>query len=325
MIKKAGAYQGNKGLEYYKAYPRDFFEGAVGMPGPLRGFYRMVIDLIYMHDGILLDDFHHISGHTGFGPTQCKRMMQQLIEQGKIELWAENRRYFVNKRAVSELKTSRKFQENQRNKAASRWENNGLTDNPASSPAIPKGIPPQDHKTTRLRSPSDSSFQNDLIQIHEPEPKPKKNQPTKPMRFDEFWNAYPKRNGVRTGKAEALAKYKIAIKSGITENELIKAAEAFAKSRKALDNFAPDPARWLNKKGWQDDIEPDNTNRAQPNHGGGSRRPPNGGIHDAIYEGFAQSASERENGSRQDGFDRPSLFPSSDAKGDSDEGDPDTD
>jgi hypothetical protein len=56
---------------------------------------------------------YHIAGLNGYGSTQCKRMMQELLDLEKIYVWAESSQYFTNKRAVSELKTSRKFQENQ--------------------------------------------------------------------------------------------------------------------------------------------------------------------------------------------------------------------
>ena len=150
-------YQGNKGLEYYKAYPRDFFEGTLGMSGQLRGFYRMVIDLIYMHDGFLLSDWGHIAGLTGYGKTQCRRMMSQLVEGGKIEVSGKNDEFFSQKRAKNELKDSRKFQENQSKKASKRWENNGLPDANASAGRML----PQDHKTTRQR-PAVSNAQADL-------------------------------------------------------------------------------------------------------------------------------------------------------------------
>lgn len=158
-------YQGNKGLEFYKAYPRDFFEGTLGFPGPLRGFYRMVLDLIYMHDGFLLDDWGHISGHTGFGKTQCKRMMDELIRREKIYVLEENERFFMQKRAVSELKDTRKFQENQSNKAAKRWENNDLPE----AVAVPEGMPEGcHHETTKPRDsyrPSGSSISGDPEQL----------------------------------------------------------------------------------------------------------------------------------------------------------------
>lgn len=153
------SYKGNKGLEYYRAYPRDFFEGVIGMPGKLRGFYRMVIDLIYMHDGMLLNDFGHISGNTGYSKIQCKRMMQELVELGKIQICSENDQFFVQKRAVSELKDSRKFQEKQAKNGASRWKNNGLSD----EVAMPRGMPNEcHHETTRPqdKSPADSLGEN---------------------------------------------------------------------------------------------------------------------------------------------------------------------
>jgi hypothetical protein len=74
-------------------------------------------------------------------------MMQELLDLEKIYVWAENSQYFTNKRAVSELKSSRKFQEKQQNNIAKRWENNDLPDTMVHTKAIPKGIPPQDHKT----------------------------------------------------------------------------------------------------------------------------------------------------------------------------------
>lgn len=140
-------YRGNKGLEYYRAYPRDFFEGTIGMTGQLRGFYRMVLDLIYMHDGYLLNDWGHIAGNTGYGKTQCKRMINQLVEMEKLQLSGKNDEFFTQKRAKNELKHSKKFQENQSKKAAKRWENNDLVNLVGDA----TGMPPQYHNTTRLK------------------------------------------------------------------------------------------------------------------------------------------------------------------------------
>lgn len=146
MSKKKQGYTGNKGLEYYRAYPRDFFEGSVGLDGPMRGFYRMVIDLIYMHDGFLLDDWGHISGNTGFSKIKCKRMMNTLIAKGKIHVLQENEKFFTQKRTEIELKDSRKFQEKQSKNIAARWKNNRLAEDVV--------IPPQDHKTTIQGKPA---------------------------------------------------------------------------------------------------------------------------------------------------------------------------
>lgn len=247
-----GKYQGDKGLEYYKAYPRDFFEGTLGFDGPLKGFYRMVIDLIYMHDGFLLDDWGHIAGHTGFGITKCKRFMAQLIEKGKIfEEIDKDSRYFVNRRSKVELSASRKFQKKQANNSAARWENNGLAD-PTDDPAH---IPPQDHKTTRQESPSDSVDPEKKSIFGGQEKKPPKPKP-KPERFEEFWNeAYPHRGGAKRGKAASLKKYEAAILRGVPEATIIDGARDFQRDRKTRDGFAPDPATWLHGECWADDID----------------------------------------------------------------------
>lgn len=265
-------YHGNKGLEYYRAYPRDFFEGVVGIDGPLRGFYRMVIDLIYMHDGLLLDDWGHIAGLTGYGKTQCRRMTEKLVEIGKLEeVSTENQRFFTQKRAKNELKVSRKYQEKQQKNAAKRWENNDLGD----AVAEPSHIPPQDHKTTR-QSPSDSSAaaeQAPLPLFGDKDRKPE------PDLFEEFWRAYPHRGGVKRGKKEARAKWDLAIKKKIDPKIMVDGAVLFQQDRKAIEGFAPDPSRWISKELWDDEIEPmkgqDNGNgniNGQAFNGGGVAR-----------------------------------------------------
>lgn len=266
-------YHGNRGLEYYRAYPRDFFEGVVGIDGQLRGFYRMVIDLIYMHDGLLLDDWGHIAGLTGYGKTQCRRMVEKLVEIGKLEeVSTENQRFFTQKRAKNELKVSRKYQEKQKNNAAKRWENNNLAD----AVAEPSHIPPQDHKTTR-QSPSDSCAKSDAPQFTLFGDDDRKQEVDL---FEEFWQAYPHRGGVKRGKKEAKQKWDAARKRKVPQKTMVDGALAFRQDRKAIEGFAPDPSRWITKELWNDEIEPmmkgqDNGNgniNGQAFHGGGMAR-----------------------------------------------------
>ena len=53
------------GLPYYKAYPRDFIEGTVGMSFELKAAYRLVLDLVYMQGGDLPDNSRYIAGLLG--------------------------------------------------------------------------------------------------------------------------------------------------------------------------------------------------------------------------------------------------------------------
>lgn len=72
------------GLPYYKAYPRDFIEGTVGMTLEQKGAYRLVLDLIYMQGGRLPDDPKYISGLLGCSVRKWNSLRDWLISEGKI-------------------------------------------------------------------------------------------------------------------------------------------------------------------------------------------------------------------------------------------------
>lgn len=99
---------GMNGLPYYKAYPRDFIEGTIGMPFELKGAYRLVLDLIYMQGGKLPDDPRYISGLLGCSIRKWKSMRNDLVEMGKIQV---NGEFLANYRAEKELETLAKLQE----------------------------------------------------------------------------------------------------------------------------------------------------------------------------------------------------------------------
>lgn len=98
------------GLPYYKAYPRDFIEGTIGMPFELKAAYRLILDLIYMQGGNLPDDERYISGLLGCTIRKWKSLRDDLIACGKIKVSGE---FLTNERAISELETLRKLSEKQ--------------------------------------------------------------------------------------------------------------------------------------------------------------------------------------------------------------------
>ena len=99
------------GLPYYKAYPRDFIEGTIGMPFELKGAYRLVLDLIYMQGGKLPDDPRYIAGLLGCTVRKWKSLRDELVKMDKIQA---NDGLLSNYRAVSELETLAKLQDKQR-------------------------------------------------------------------------------------------------------------------------------------------------------------------------------------------------------------------
>lgn len=111
------------GLPYYKAYPRDFVEGTIGMPFELKGAYRLVLDLIYMQGGALPDDSKYIAGLLGCSVRAWNKYKTQLVEGDKIQ--AENG-VISNFRATFELESLRTLQVKQRENRACANKNSKL-------------------------------------------------------------------------------------------------------------------------------------------------------------------------------------------------------
>lgn len=74
------------GYPYYKRYPRDFFEGTIGLPFEVKAAYGLLIDLIFIRDGRLPDDARFIAGHLGLSVRKWNTIRQALIDAGKIRV-----------------------------------------------------------------------------------------------------------------------------------------------------------------------------------------------------------------------------------------------
>lgn len=111
------------GLPYYKAYPRDFIEGTIGMPFEVKCAYRVILDLIYMQGGNLPDDARYISGLLGCSIRKWNSLRQAMIDLGKLQVSGE---FLTNYRAVSELETLSKLQNKQSENARGSRKNKHL-------------------------------------------------------------------------------------------------------------------------------------------------------------------------------------------------------
>jgi len=111
------------GLPYYKAYPRDFLEGTIGMPFEIKCAYRVVLDLIYMQGGRLPDDARYIAGHLGCSLRKWKAIRAELLERRKLKVSGE---FLANYRADKELETLAKLQDKQAENARGARKNKDL-------------------------------------------------------------------------------------------------------------------------------------------------------------------------------------------------------
>jgi uncharacterized protein YdaU (DUF1376 family) len=80
-------------------------------------------------------------------------------------------------------------------------------------------------------------------------------------RFDEFWDAYPK----KSGKPSALRNWLKAIRAGADPSEIILGAVRYAGSEAVQRGFAKHPQGWLTDERWKDDdLPPVRQTRFQP-------------------------------------------------------------
>jgi len=211
------------GLPYYKAYPRDFIEGTIGMPFELKAAYRLVLDLIYMQGGNLPDDARYISGLLGCTLRKWNSLRGELIAMGKIET---NGEFLTNKRAVIELETTRKFTEKQAENRSKPNKNKDLKS------------PPCDHtdtdNTSSLRS--DVSIKPDFEAEFE----------------QQFWPAYPR----RVGKGQALKAFRAARKQAELET-ILAGVRRYAEQRRGENpEYTRHASTWLNGQSWLDEADP---------------------------------------------------------------------
>lgn len=213
------------GLPYYKAYPRDFIEGTIGMSFELKAAYRLVLDLIYMQGGNLPDDARYISGLLGCTMRKWNVLRDELISIGKIEITGE---FLTNKRAVIELETLAKLQEKQSERASTPRKNKGLQKPRLSQPE------PDTDNTSSLRS--DVSVKPDFESEFE----------------QQFWPAYPR----RVGKGQALKAFRAARKQNDLET-IMAGVRRYASSRQGQNpEFTKHASTWLNGQCWLDEADP---------------------------------------------------------------------
>jgi uncharacterized protein YdaU (DUF1376 family) len=119
------------GLPYYKAYPRDFIEGTIGMPFEVKCAYRVILDLIYMQGGNLPDDARYISGLLGCSMRKWTSIREALVGMGKL---VASEGSLSNYRADKEIETLSKLQDIQRENASGPRKNKDLQKPPLRQP-----------------------------------------------------------------------------------------------------------------------------------------------------------------------------------------------
>lgn len=81
--------------------------------------------------------------------------------------------------------------------------------------------------------------------------------------FDDWWKQYPK----KVGKIDAQKAYRAAIKQGATPQDLLDGLQRHNANWKAANTerrYIPNPASWLRKGRWEDELDAPNSGQAAP-------------------------------------------------------------
>ena len=105
-------------LRWYKRDPRAALIGMMGLTATERGVYNTLLDLIYCHDGAILDSHDEITPWLGVSARVWKRIRLKLLDKGKLYVSGG---YLRNERADEEIKKYQIFLQTSISSAAKRW------------------------------------------------------------------------------------------------------------------------------------------------------------------------------------------------------------
>ena len=251
-------------LPYFPMYPSDFEAKTSHLTLAEDGAYNRLLRICWMTPGCTIPSdeawiMRRVRAHTDADKDAVRNILEEYftLKDGRysnarlVKVWLE----------ANEAHEKRKNAGSKGGKAKALKTNNSASSNAVAKPKQPEPEPEPDRVDKSTHTVS----------------RPK------PQRFQEFWDQYPHRGGAKKGRGECEEKYARAVAAGVPEQILVSAAIRYRSDAQVLRGFGRTPVVWLNKKGWEDDIEPTGPNTPTRNSG------PSTG-HDSLMAGFAQSA-----------------------------------
>lgn len=225
-----------KHVPYFRFYPSDFMAGVRGMTAQEVGVYTMLLCLIYEASGPVENNPLRLATYCGMRLPTFERTCEKLVALGKI---TEANGHLSNARAEAEIAKRADDLEIAFRAGKASAEKRQQKQADASTP-VQRSLNHTDTDTDTVKKESVFSDEKTLLRV---------------LRFAEFWQAYPHRDGKR-GRKLAEAKYRAAVKRGIAEQTIIDGAKRAHSDPRVKAGFARDPTTWINQAGWDDEIAP---------------------------------------------------------------------
>ncbi|MEI2388122.1 DUF1376 domain-containing protein [Breoghania sp. JC706] len=222
------------GIPYFNFYPADFMNGVRGLSPQEVGVYTMLLCRIYEENGPVDLHYLRLSTYCGMRESTFRKVLGKLVELGKLEIRGD---CLTNARAELEISNRADNLKNKKRAGEISAEKRQQKQR-----AAPTGVEqvPNDKNTNKNNTP---------LNPPEGDARPKVDLDQK---FEEFWQAYPKREGPNP-KNPCVRKFKSAIKAGAEPDQMIQAARAYAAQMSGEPpKFVAQTQTWLNQKRWQD-------------------------------------------------------------------------
>lgn len=229
-------------------YPSDWLAGTRGLSAAETGVYITLIAMMYEREAPLDRDETRLARLCGIPAPGFSRALSVLIDEGKIlvtdaGLW--------NARVELECKKREEKQVSARQSAKARWAKKDSENNDSAD-------------ANAMRTQCERNANHNQIQKEEE----KREDPTdllvpqaaRTTRFDDFWNAYPHRDGRKKNRAGAIKSFTRAVKSGTPDHVIIAGAKRAHSDGEVQRGYARDPTTWLNQRGWEDQTAPASNN-----------------------------------------------------------------
>ncbi|TNE46888.1 MAG: DUF1376 domain-containing protein [Sphingomonadales bacterium] len=215
---------------YVPFYPSDWLAGTRGLSAAETGIYITLIAMMYERGEPLLMDRSRLARLCGLPGGAFKKAIEVLLGDGKI---IETDEGLWNEKVAEVLFSVREKRTVASQNAKARWAKKDNKNN--------KG---DNADAVRTQCKTDANQR----------PKAKEDVSCAISRFDEFWNSYPHRDGVKRNRKGAEAKYRAAVKRGVSEQTIIDGAKRSHQDKRVIEGFARDPTTWFNQQGWTDEI-----------------------------------------------------------------------
>jgi uncharacterized protein YdaU (DUF1376 family) len=224
-------------------YPSDWLAGTRGLTAAETGVYITLVAMMYEREAPLDMPADRLARLCGCTVKAFCAARDTLLTEGKLTLRDGG---LWNNRVEKECAARKNRSEKAQQSIAHRWQKtkqNQQNDdtNVIREPYVEHTNHNHNHTVdTSVSTESVFSDEKTLLRV---------------LRFADFWNAYPHRDGKR-GRKLAEAKYRAAVKRGISEQTIIDGAKRAHSDPRVKAGYARDPTTWLNQAGWDDEIAP---------------------------------------------------------------------